>query len=74
MRNLFFAFDSPGSLLQVLDYSLHSQVDSSSKVHGVHSGSNWFAAFAENGTREDGGGCGSVTSDVVGFVSNLKIF
>ena len=72
MSNLFFALDSPGPLLQILDHSLDREVDAPSEVHGVHASGDWFAALAEDRTREHGRGGGAVPGGVVGFVGNLQ--
>jgi len=74
MCDLLLALDSPGSLLQVLDYSLHCQVDAPSEIHGVHASGHGLAAFTEDSTRKYSRGGGTISGGVVGFVSHLIIY
>lgn len=73
MSNLFFSFNSPGPLLEILDDLVDSEIDSPPEIHGVHSCGDGLAALPEDGSGEDGGGGGAVSGDVVGLIRDLTI-
>src|SRR5690554_325978 len=58
-------------LAQVLDNGIYSHLDSSAQVHGIASSGNVLDTLGKDGTGEDSG-CGStITSSLVGLVSNI---
>lgn len=56
---------------EVLNDGLNSGLGTAPQVHGVASGGNVLNGLREDGTSEDGGGCGTVTSDLVGLGGNV---
>lgn len=58
-------------LLEVLDNRLNGSLDTAAEVHGVAAGGNVLDGLGEDGTGEDSGGGGTVTSDLVGLGGNV---
>lgn len=69
--DLLLAFDGLGTRLEVLDHTVHGEVDTAAEIHWVHTGSYTFAAFTVDGTGQNGGCGSSVTSDIVGLAGDL---
>ena len=69
--NLILANNWSALLLKSLNDVVNSHLDASSQVHWVHTSGNRLAALLEDGTGQNGGGCGSITSLVVGLGSDL---
>lgn len=69
--DLLLGLDLDTSGLEVLDDFLDGEGDSSSEVHGVHSGGDGLASFLEDGSGKDGGSGGTITSLIVGFAGDL---
>jgi hypothetical protein len=71
LGNFFSGADHFGAVFEFFDDMFYSQVDTTAEVHGVHASSYALAALDEDGTSEDSGGGGTVTSDVISGRSNL---
>ena len=56
---------------QVLDNGLDSGLGSAPQIHGVASGGNVLDGLGEDGTGENGGSCGTVTSNLVGLGGDI---
>lgn len=69
--NSVLTLNRSGSFLQVLEDVVNGQIYTSSQIHGVHAGSDALATFLEDGSSEDGGGGGTITSFVVGLVGDV---
>ncbi|CAH0019690.1 unnamed protein product [Clonostachys rhizophaga] len=54
-------------VLEKLDDSVDSSLDTTAQVHGVATGGNVLDSLGENGTAEDGGSGGTVTGNFVGL-------
>ena len=50
---------------------INSIHDTFSQVHGVHASSNWLATLLEDGSSQDGGGGGTITSLIISLACNL---
>ena len=57
--------------LEALDYFIDTQLDTTTQIHWIHSSSDRFAAFFEDGTSEDSGGRCAVTSLIVSLTGDL---
>lgn len=69
--DLLLGLDLDTSGLKVLNNLLDGEGDTSSKIHGVHSGSDRFASFLEDGSSQNGGSGGTITSLIIGLTGNL---
>jgi hypothetical protein len=58
-------------LLEVVDNSFNSSLDTAAQIHGVAASSNVLDGLREDGTGEDGSGGGTVTSNLVGLGSDI---
>ncbi|KAG2021770.1 hypothetical protein GB937_004732 [Aspergillus fischeri] len=58
-------------LLEVVDDSINSSLDTTAQIHGVAASSNVLHGLREDGTGKDGSGGGTVTSNLVGLRSDI---
>ncbi|RUS28518.1 hypothetical protein BC938DRAFT_481794 [Jimgerdemannia flammicorona] len=58
-------------LLQELDDSVDSKLDTAAKIHGVAASSDVLDTLGKDGTSEHGGRGGAVTGDLIGLVGNI---
>jgi hypothetical protein len=58
-------------LLEVVDDSINSSLDTAAQIHGVAASSNVLHGLREDGTGEDGSRGGTVTSNLVGLGSDI---
>jgi len=71
LSNLLRSGDLTLVLAEEVNDGLDSSLGTSSKIHGVAAGSNVLDGLGENGSTENSGGSGTVTSGLVGLGSNL---
>jgi hypothetical protein len=69
--DFFFALNWGRELLKALNNLINCHLDSSSEVHWVHSCGNRFASLLEDGSGENSGGGGTISSFIVSLGSNL---
>lgn len=71
LGNLLSGGDLALVLAQELDNSVNGHLDTLAEIHGVASSSNVLDTLGKDGTGENGGGGGAVTSSLVGLVGNI---
>ncbi|KAK1245315.1 hypothetical protein MKX08_004944 [Trichoderma sp. CBMAI-0020] len=71
LGNLLAGGNVAGVLLQKVDDRVNGSLDASAQVHGVAAGGDVLDGLGEDGTSQDGGTGGSVTSSLVGLGSNI---
>ena len=63
--------DLGGDLLDVAQDSFNTLGDTTAQIHGVQTSINRLATLTDDGTSENGGGGGTISSDIVGLGGNL---
>mmetsp|Transcript_25244 Transcript_25244/g.40967 ORF Transcript_25244/g.40967 Transcript_25244/m.40967 type:complete len:200 (-) Transcript_25244:61-660(-) len=71
LLNLGGVGDGLGDLLQFLQHQLHSCINATFQVHGVHSCHDCLGSLTEDGARQHGGGGGAIPGHVVGLGGHL---
>ena len=70
LSNLFLGGAVPLELIESFNDGGDGGVDTTAQVHGVHSCSNGFAALAVDGSSQDRGSGGTISSLIVSLTSN----
>ena len=65
--DFFFAVDADGHAADFVGQSGRARFDTTLEEHGVGASGDILQPFMDDVLRQDGGGGGAVTSDVVGF-------
>ena len=71
LRNLFIGFHFFRPLFNICQSRCRRLFDTSFQIHRVHAGGNRFMAFSDNRLRQNRGGCGAVTGDIIGARSHF---
>ncbi|KAJ0166013.1 hypothetical protein CTA2_9100 [Colletotrichum tanaceti] len=67
LGNLLAGGDISLVLLEVLDDGIDGSLDTTAQVHGVAAGGDVLDGLGEDGTGQNGSGCGTVTGGLVGL-------
>jgi hypothetical protein len=57
--------------LEVVDDGIDGSLDTAAQIHGVAASGNVLHGLGEDGTGENGGGGGTITSELVGLGGNI---
>ena len=71
LGNLIIGFDFFGTLFNIAQSRRSRLFNTTFQIHRVHAGGNRFMAFADNCLRQNRGGCGAVTGDIIGARSHF---
>jgi hypothetical protein len=71
LSDLIAGGDVARVLLEVLNNSLSSSLNSAAEVHGVAASSHVLDGLGEDGAGQDSGSRGTITSDFVGLGGNV---
>src|SRR5690606_4839054 len=67
LGDLFLAGNRRGHVLERLDDLVAASLDATLEHHGVGAGGHVLEALVDDGLRQNGGGGGAITGDVVGL-------